>query len=403
MSDSDLLQKIDAEIALFSAAELAAELVRIPSHPGIERQEEQVVLALARFFGERDLGVQLEEVLPGRPNLMVSVQGGRPGPHLLFCGHTDTVPLNSGDPGFGLSGDIRDGRLLGRGSVDMKSAVAAMAVAVVALSRHLPAGRVSFAAVIDEEMESLGAEQLVDTSFRADGAVVGEPTSNRIALGHKGLEWLEVHFQGRSAHGGTPEKGINAVSAAGMFLALVEHELKPRLLARRHPILGPPTLNFGTIRGGDQPSTVAATCLLTLDRRTVPGENFQSVVSELTDLLERVERSFPGLHAVVRRVQGGMGNLLHVALVTAPEAPLAMAAQAARRRVCGEVGELTTFPAWTDGALLAGYAGISTIILGPGEISLAHSPRESVPVAEIDEAARIYAHLALAFCAGVGM
>ena len=313
------------------------------------------------------------------------------------------MPLNSGDPGFGLSGDILDGRLLGRGSVDMKSAVAAMAVAVVALSRHLPAGRVSFAAVIDEEMESLGAEQLVDTSFRADGAVVGEPTSNRIALGHKGLEWLEVHFQGRSAHGGTPEKGMNAVSAAGMFLGLVERELKPQLLARRHPILGSPTLNFGTIRGGDQPSTVAATCLLTLDRRTVPGENFQSVVSELTDLLERVERSFPGLHAVVRRVQGGMGNLLHVALVTAPEAPLAMAAQAARRRVCGEVGGFAAFPAWTDGALLSGYAGIATIILGPGEISLAHSSRESVPVAEIEEAARIYAHLALAFCAGVGM
>jgi acetylornithine deacetylase/succinyl-diaminopimelate desuccinylase-like protein len=195
---------------------------------------------------------------------------------------------------------------------------------------------------------------------------------------------------------------VNAVSAAGMFLAMVENDLKPRLLARRHPILGPPTLNFGTIRGGDQPSTVAATCLLTLDRRTVPGENFQSIVAELSDLLERVERGFPGLHTVVRRVQGGMGNLLHVALVTPPEAPLAMAAQAARRTVCGEVGELTTFPAWTDGALLSGYAGIPTIILGPGELSLAHSPRESVPVGEITEAARIYAHLALAFCAGVG-
>ncbi len=403
MPKSDLLQKIDDEIERLAPAELAAELVRIPSHPGIERQEEKVVLALGRFLGERDLGVQLEEVLPGRPNLMVSVQGERPGPHLLLCGHTDTVPLNAGDPGFGLSGAVLDGRLLGRGAVDMKGAVAAMATAIVALSRHLPAGRVSFAAVIDEEMESLGAEQLVDTSFRADGAVVGEPTSNRIALGHKGLEWLEVHFQGRSAHGGTPEKGINAVSAAGMFLAMVENELKPRLLARRHPILGPPTLNFGTIRGGDQPSTVAAACLLTLDRRTVPGENFQSIVGELTDLLERVERTFPGLHTVVRRVQGGMGNLLHVALVTPPEAPLALAAQAARREVCGEVGELTTFPAWTDGALLSGYAGIPTIILGPGEISLAHSPRESVPVAEINEAARIYAHLALAFCAGVGM
>ena len=401
MGDPGLLLRIDAEIARLSPVDLAADLVRLPSYPGIERQEERVALALGRFFGERDLGVQIEEILPGRPNLLVSIEGARPGPHLLLCGHSDTVPLNSGDPGVGLSGDIREGRLHGRGSVDMKGALAAMATAVVALSRHLPAGRVSFAAVIDEEMESLGAEQLVETSFRADGAVVGEPTSNRIALGHKGLEWLEVHFQGRSAHGGTPEKGINAVAAAGMFLAMVENELKPRLLARRHPILGPPTLNFGTIRGGDQPSTVAATCLLTLDRRTVPGENFQSIVVELTDLLERVERAYPGLHTVVRRVQGGMGNLLHVALVTAPEAPLAMAAQTARREVCGEVGELTTFPAWTDGALLSGYAGIPTIILGPGELSLAHSPRESVPVAEIDEAARIYAHLALLFCAGV--
>ena len=403
MTEPNLLQQIDAEIAGLSPVDLAAELVRLPSHPGIERQEERVVMALGRFFGERDLGVQLEEILPGRPNLLVSIAGDRPGPHLLLCGHTDTVPLNSGDPGVGLSGEIREGRLLGRGSVDMKGALAAMATAVVALSRDLPAGRVSFAAVIDEEMESLGAEQLVDTSFRADGAVVGEPTSNRIALGHKGLEWLEIHFQGRSAHGGIPDKGLNAISAAGMFLAMVENELKPRLLARRHPILGPPTLNFGTIRGGDQPSTVAATCLLTLDRRTVPGENFQSIVAELTDLLERVERGFPGLHTVVRRVQGGMGNLLHVALVTAPEAPLAMAAQVARREVCGEVGELTTFPAWTDGALLSGYAGIPTIILGPGELALAHSPRESVAVAEINDAARIYAHLALAFCAGVGM
>ncbi len=402
MSDTDLLEIVDSEIASLAPVELATELVRIPSHPGIERQEERVVMALARFFGERDLGVQLEEVLPGRANLLVSVGGARPGPHLLLCGHTDTVPLNSGDPGVGLSGEIREGRLFGRGSVDMKGALAAMAAAVVTLARPLPAGRVSFAAVIDEEMESLGAEQLVDTSFRADGAVVGEPTQNRIALGHKGLEWLEVHFQGRSAHGGIPDKGINAISAAGMFLAMVENELKPRLLARRHPILGPPTLNFGTIRGGDQPSTVAATCMLTLDRRTVPGENFQSIVAELTDLLERVERGFPGLHTVVRRVQGGMGNLLHVALVTPPEAPLALAAQAARSSVCGEVGELTTFPAWTDGALLSGYAGIPTIILGPGELSLAHSPRESVPIGEITEAARIYAHLALGFCAGVG-
>ncbi|MEZ5313171.1 MAG: M20 family metallopeptidase [Thermoanaerobaculia bacterium] len=342
--------------------------------------------------------MQLEEIRPGRPNLLVSVAGGRPGPHLLLCGHTDTVPANEGEEGVGFSGEVRDGRLHGRGSVDMKGAVAAMAAAVVALDGRLAAGRVTLAAVIDEEMESLGTEQLVETSFRAEGAVVGEPTGNRIALGHKGLEWLEVHFQGRSAHGGTPDQGVNAISAAGEFVAMVERELKPRLAARRHPILGPPTLNFGAIRGGDQPSTVAAGCVLALDRRTVPGENFQSIVGDLTDLLLRVERNYPGLHTVVQRVPGGMGNLLHVALVTPPESPLATAAQAARRLASGEAGEFTTFPAWTDGALLSGYSGIPTIVLGPGDLSLAHSPRESVPVGEILEAARIYAALAVEFC-----
>lgn len=400
MSSDDLAREVFAEIERLRPADLAAELVRLPSHPGLDRQEEEVVLALGRFLGERDLNVQLEEILPGRPNLLVSIEGARSGPHLLLCGHTDTVPVNAGEPGVGFSGEIRDGRLHGRGSVDMKGAVAAMATAVAALDGRLPAGRVTLAAVIDEEMESLGTEQLVETSFRAEGAVVGEPTGNRIALGHKGLEWLEVHLQGRAAHGATPEQGINAISAAGEFVAMVERELKPRLAARRHPILGPPTLNFGSVRGGDQPSTVAAGCLLALDRRTVPGESFQSIVAELTDLLARVERNYPGLHSVVRRVPGGMGNLLHVALVTPPEAPLSRAADAARRRVTGKSGDFTTFPAWTDGALLSGYSGIPTIVLGPGDLALAHSPRESVPVTEIVEAARIYAALALEFCGG---
>lgn len=400
MPPDDLVREVFSEIERLRPVDLAAELVRLPSHPGLDRQEEQVVLALDRYLGEHGLAVQLEEILPGRPNLMVSIAGAKPGPHLLLCGHTDTVPVNSGEPGFGLSGEIRDGRLHGRGAVDMKGAVAAMAVAIVALDRRLPAGRVTLAAVIDEEMESLGAEQLVETSFRAEGAVVGEPTGNRVALGHKGLEWLEVNLQGRSAHGGTPEQGVNAISAAGEFVAMVERELKPRLAARRHPILGPPTLNFGSVRGGDQPSTVAASCALALDRRTVPGESFQSIVSELTELLARVERNYPGLHTVVRRVSGGMGNLLHVALVTPLESPLARAADSARRRVTGKSGDFTTFPAWTDGALLSGYSGIPTIVLGPGDLALAHSPREAVPVVEILEAAQIYAALALEFCGG---
>ena len=189
----------------------------------------------------------------------------------------------------------------------MKGALAAMAASLAALSSTgaLRAGAVVLAAVVDEEMESLGVERLVATGFAADGAIVGEPTGNRLALGHKGLEWIEVSFNGRAAHGGTPEAGINAIAAASRFCCLIGDELRPALARRPHPVLGPPTINLGTIRGGDQPSTVAASCVVTLDRRTVPGESWAGVVAELRLMLDRVEAETPGLATAIRRVPGG--------------------------------------------------------------------------------------------------
>jgi acetylornithine deacetylase/succinyl-diaminopimelate desuccinylase len=400
--------------------ELAARLVRIPSHPGVARQEEAVARALAGYLRGHGLEPELVEVRPGRPNILCTLAGAAPGRTLLLCGHTDTVPLNAGDPGTGFSGAARDGRLEGRGAVDMKGALAAMAAALVALRRagEPAAGAVTLAAVIDEEMAGLGAEHLVATGVAADGAVVGEPTGNRPCLGHKGLEWLEVELTGRAAHGGTPRAGVNAIAAAGRFVHLVETELAPRLAARVHPLLGPPTINFGTVRGGDQPSTVAASCTLALDRRLVPGESRESALAELEELLARVEAAMPGLGTAVRRLPGGAGALERRPFATDAGAPLARAVAAACREVgsgaaapgggsgagtsaAAGAGEphFAAFPAWTDGGLLAVHAGIPTVILGPGDLALAHSPREAVPVGELAAAARIYAATALAFCA----
>ena len=399
MVPGPLWERVEARLVAARPAELAAELVRIPSHPGVPRQEEAVARHLAAWLGERGVGAQLVEVAPGRPNVVATV-GNRDAsaPRLLLCGHTDTVPLNAGDPGHGFSGEIRDGRLLGRGAADMKGPLAAMAAALVAVDAaldELGAGAV-LAAVVDEEMESLGAEALVRSELRADGAVVGEPTGNRVALGHRGLEWLAIDFHGRSAHGGAPERGVNAIVAASRFIALAESQLAPAFAARRHPLLGSPTLNFGTIGGGDQPSTVAAACTLTLDRRSVPGESYAAIVAELEALLAEVERTMPGLRTTLRRLDGGMATLDHVALETAADHPLARAAFAARRFVTGDPDDSpVAFPAWTDGALLATFAGIPTIVLGPGDLADAHSPRESISVAELEEGAQIYAALAL--------
>ncbi len=355
---------------------------------------------LGGYLERHGLAPRLEEVRPGRPNLLCTVGDEAAGPHLVLCGHTDTVPPSAGDAGTGLSGELRDGWILGRGSVDMKGALAAMAVALVELAGAEDlAGAVTLAAVVDEEMEGLGIEHLIEAGFAADGAIVGEPTSNRLGLGHKGLEWLEVEIAGRSAHGSTPAAGINAIVAAGRFVELVETRLQPALARRAHPLLGPPTLNFGTVRGGEQPSTVAGSCTLALDRRSVPGESYESMVAELEQLLAEVAAAMPGLTSEVRRFPGGTGVYERLPFVTPADGRLARAVAAAAREATGREPELGAFPAWTDGGLLAGPAGIPTLILGPGDLSLAHSPREAVPLAEVAQAARIYVESARRFCA----
>jgi acetylornithine deacetylase/succinyl-diaminopimelate desuccinylase len=381
---------------------LLRDLVCTPSHPGVPRQEEAAVAVLGSWLRDRGVLVVTQEVAPGRPNLTASLRGTGPGRRLVLCGHTDTVPLNAGEPGVGFSAEVRDGRLHGRGSVDMKGALAAMAGALAGLAAAgaLPAGEVVLAAVADEEMQSLGAEALVAGGFRADGAIVGEPTSNRLALGHKGLEWLTLTFRGRAAHGGTPEAGINAIVAAARFVALVEDRLKPRLARRPHPVLGPPTINAGTIAGGDQPSTVAATCTLAVDRRSVPGETFATIVGELNDLLREVERAMPGLATGIDRTAGGMATLEHLATVIPADHALAAAVESARVAVTGRAERPTSFPAWTDASLLSNFARVPCVVLGPGDLALAHSPQESVPLAEVAEAARIYAQAAVGFCPG---
>ncbi|HZN56060.1 MAG TPA: M20 family metallopeptidase [Candidatus Polarisedimenticolaceae bacterium] len=391
---------LSAAIDLTGWERLLAALVRTPSHPGIARQEERAASLLADWLAERGVETTLDPAAPGRPNVIAHVEGRKPGRHLVLCGHTDTVPLNAGEPGAGFSAEVRDGLLWGRGACDMKGGLTAMAAALAALAAtgSLSAGELTLAAVVDEEMQSLGAEHLVASGIRADGAIVGEPTGNRLALGHRGLEWLEVSFRGRAAHGGTPSAGINAVAAAARFVTRVEDELLPALARRAEGPLGAPTLNVGTIRGGDQPSTVAAECVVTLDRRTVVSETFDGVLDELERLLAPVREGFPGLATSIRRVPGGMATLEHRATLLAPDHALARAVAAARADVVGADEPSTIFPAWTDASLLSHFAGIPSVVLGPGDLSVAHSPREHVPLAEVRAAARIYAGAAIVFC-----
>jgi len=378
---------------------LVARLVRHQSHPGIPRQEEAVVQELAMYLRERGIGAAMIEVEPGRPNLLATIEGRKPGPHLLFCGHTDTVGAYDADPAALFNPVERSGKLYGRGAVDMKGAVGAMAAALAWLAREdrLQAGRVSLAAVIDEELQSLGTEALIRSGFTADAAIVGEPTDNHVSIGNKGLEWLQIDFEGRTAHGGTPEAGINAIAAAAHFIQLVERDLVPAFDARRDPVLGLPAVNMGTIAGGDQPSTVAGHCVLKLDRRWVMTETIDDVFGDLERLLAIVRAARPGLATRVSRVPGGMATMIHGPVTIETSHPV-VAAAAEALAIHGRANlPFTIFPAWTDASLLSREGGIPSVIWGPGRLDSAHAADEHIEISELQLAARLYAAAALRF------
>ncbi len=379
---------------------LMRAMVRAPSYSGIARQEEGTALALRAYLEERDIPCELVYVREGRPNLMASIAGTKPGRHLLFCGHMDTVPPNDGSSADFFSARVENGRMFGRGTVDMKGALAAMAGALAAIreSGGLESGRVTLAAVIDEELESLGAEALIRSGFKADGAVIGEATENRVAIGHKGLEWLEARFFGKAVHGSTREEGIDAIAAAAHFISLIESELIPAFERNPDPVLGPSAINIGTIHGGQQPSIVAAECRVQVDRRWVSTETIEQVFAGLEELLAKVRAARPGLRTELARMPEGMATMLHGPLVIDLGHPLVLAARAAVSDA-GHDGSPTVFKAWTDGALISREAGIPTLIWGPGELRLAHSAEENVPVDEILLTARLYAAAARRFTA----
>lgn len=377
--------------------DLLVNLVRAPSYPGIPQQEAAVVREIDSFLQAHGVETAITEIKDGRPNLLASVDSRRPGPHLLLCGHTDTVPPNAGSDVDFFAAAEKEGRLYGRGTADMKGALAAMAGALASLKQSgaLASGKVTFAAVIDEEMESLGVEALIRAGFKADAAIVGEPTSNQVAIGHKGLEWLSIEFEGRAAHGSTPEFGINAISAAAEFIRLVEKELVPAFAKRRDPALGLPVINMGTISGGDQPSTVAAHCAIKLDRRWVTTETIDQVFDDLESILEKVRKLRPGLRTRISRVAGGMATMIHGPLTIDPQHPVVNSAQIALAGQGLPPDRLTVFPAWTDGALLSREGKIPTIIWGPGELNYAHSPEENILLADVHLAAKLYEAAAL--------
>ncbi len=396
---SSLRLQLEEKLNVDEVVQVTSELVKIESHRDAPERELQCAQRIARFFSDWGMSPELVPVLEGRPNVYCTMKGGGGGMSLMFNGHTDTVPAYQMDfPAF--EPQVRDGVLYGRGTVDMKGQLACMMVAMRLLrDLHVPLkGDLIFSGVINEEDRSEGTEFLVRNGPHADRCVVGEPTALAIMVGHRGLEWLEFEFIGKAAHGGTPEKGVNAISMAARFIRRVEEKLIPELKKRVHPIIGPAVMNFGVIKGGTQPSTVADRCVVQIDRRWVPMEKLDRVLGEYQEILAELESEDPSFHGTMTRMESNMATMDHMPVEIPLDDPLVVDLKASLTELGNPSPRIAAFGGWTDASLIGNFAYIPTLIFGPGDLSVAHSRCEYIPVDELRTGTLAYALLAASLC-----
>jgi acetylornithine deacetylase len=361
-------------------AELLADLVRIDStNPDLiegAAGEGEIARFVARWLEDAGLEVDVEEVAPGRFNAVGIARGSGGGKTLLLNAHTDTVGVAGMERPF--EPEVEEGRMGGRGSYDMKAGLAAIMLAGADAVRAGLRGDVVVTAVCDEEVASIGTARVAER-YRADGAIVAEPTELRLALAHKGFVGFEIEAKGRAAHGSRPDLGVDAIAHMGHVLVGIE-ALDRRLRAEpTHALLGSGSLHASVIEGGQEYSSYPERCLLTGERRTIPGETDAHVEGELRELLGDIDGQ---IRVLVARQP----------FETPADAPIA-------RLVARHAGgpEVVGVPFWADSALLAA-AGIPTVVFGPAGEG-AHAVQEWVDLASAERCAEVYSAVASELCA----
>jgi acetylornithine deacetylase len=368
----------------------AVRLVQIDSINPFLSPEGAGEAEAARFTSETlaRLGLVVEsyEMAPGRWNVIGRLPGTGHGRSLLLNAHLDTVGVAGMAEPF--SGRVQNGRLYGRGSLDMKGSLAAMLGAAKAIvdSGVRLGGDLLVTAVADEEYSSIGTEHLVQT-VTADAAIVTEPTDLKLCRAHRGYIWFDVETFGRAAHGSRFQEGIDANMRMGRFLAELD-KLEQALRGRPpHPLAGPPSLHAARLHGGSEISIYAAHCRLQVERRTIPGETVEQATAELQAIVDKLAAADPTFQATIN------ATFARYPLAVSAEAPIVQAVAQAGAGVLGQPLDHIGQTFWTDAALLAD-AGIETVILGPTGQGL-HSAEEWVAVHSLHDLAQILVEAAV--------
>lgn len=369
-------------------ADLLKKYVETPSvNPAIDNGAGESAVARLLESDLRTLGIDpvRQRVSEGRENILGLVQSPHDSRTLMLEAHMDTVGPTKTDPRC-LADD--EGIIHGRGACDAKGSLVAMLEAIRILRDDPgPYPNILMAGVVDEEFAGLGAQKLMSDCSSIDWALVGEPTDLNSATAHKGALRFEITCQGVAAHSSQPNEGANAIYGMSRLISLIEGEYAGSLERRPHPLVGPPTVNVSTIRGGRENNVVPDECTIVVDRRTVPDE-------EATDVILEFEALLAAIYSDNITFRLGTPFLAMAPVATDVNHPLVVSLSAARASILGTVKPAAMgMPFGTDASYYSA-AGIPSVIFGPGSIGDAHTDFEKVSIEDVALAAEIIAETA---------
>jgi acetylornithine deacetylase len=350
---------------------------------------------VAVWLEQAGLEVEIDEPMPGRPNVIGIVRGTGGGRSLMLNAHMDTVGVVGMERPHEPS--IVGNRLYGRGAFDMKGGLAAIMFAAAAAKKRSLRGNVILTAVSDEEFASIGTRHVVAglapamaKRWYADAAIVTEPTDLQISIAHKGFLWLDVEAQGVAAHGSRPDLGVDAIVKMGKVLIGLEELDRSLRSTPSHRLLGSGSVHASLIAGGQELSSYPERCSLSVERRTIPGETQEKVEAEIQEIFETVRASDPDFKASVKT------TLVREPFEIAEDERIVQVVRRQASSVLGREPAYVGGPGWMDSAILSA-AGIPTVIFGPGGEG-AHAVVEWVDLEQVEQCFEVLVGAIEEFC-----
>ena len=385
--DSDIKSKIKEE----EITNLAQELIKIPSDE--TAGEKEVCEYLESFLKSLGMKVRLQEVLPNRPNIIAEVIGDGVGKSIMFNGNVDTVPIGdinkwSMDP---YSAIIKDNKLFGRGSTDMKGSIASMIIAMKFIMNNVKKfnGKIIFTGVMAEETTGLGTQKIVEENIKADMAVVGEPSDEKIYRAHKGTMWFNLFTYGKLEHSSESNSESNNAIINMMKLIMEVNEISKELETVENNLVGHPSINVGLIDGGTKQNMIADSCRISIDRRTLPEEKTDEILDKLRIRLDRL-RSLDGRLTFDLKI-----DTIREAVEVAESEQIVQEVKNALNKVIDKNPIISGMKATTDMSILVNQGNIPSVIYGPGFIKQAHTVDEFIEVRRLVESSQVYTEILL--------